>query len=371
MRAHYLSRFVFETTSNVRTFRHQPSIHHPHVECASCHSPVEANEPYSHHWLSCEDAQHTKLDLEKKLLLRQIEKERIETFMICDETQQYGGVEEFLLQAGTQALPQLLRFLKYKASELVVTMGFYVSVPGKRFYFESYSFSIKHFLDIEATVDMVIGRLAQKICSYMYMAEGVTLDSCAIRRIKLTVKRLNNGPEVLPLQYRIKNSGGFKAKDNNKKPVNLSLLNESYLNYHGKRFGKFPDSLQVNLYCFHVCPETKELIAVPYLIRSEDVKNTPTFVIQTDVTGEFSGMYEVRNIRRFLRTEPNDRFVECSVCIGAFTSRMHFVLHKQMDCGNEVEVLQMDGESFETYDNCITLPKEFFKLDFIGIRPNY
>ncbi|KAH8406360.1 hypothetical protein KR215_011904 [Drosophila sulfurigaster] len=331
MRAHYLSRFVFETTSNVRTFRHQPSIHHPHVECASCHSPVEANEPYSHHWLSCEDAQHTKLDLEKKLLLRQIEKERIETFMICDETQQYGG----------------------------------------RFYFERYSFSIKHFLDIEATVDMVIGRLAQKICSYMYMAEGVTLDSCAIRRIKLTVKRLNNGPEVLPLQYRIKNSGGFKAKDNNKKPVNLSLLNESYLNYHGKRFGKFHDSLQVNLYCFHVCPETKELIAVLYLIRSEDVKNTPTFVIQTDVTGEFRGMYEIHNIRRFLRTEPNDRFVECSVCMGAFTSRMHFVLHKQMDCGNEVEVLQMDGESFETYENCITLPKEFFKLDFIGIRPNY
>ncbi|XP_060659630.1 LOW QUALITY PROTEIN: protein terminus-like [Drosophila nasuta] len=363
------SRFIFETRRNVRTFRHQPYMNDSSLECESCRSPVAANEPFSHHWLSGEDAQHIKLDLERKLLLKQIEKECIETFMLCDESA-YGRTQEFMLDAGTQAVPQLLRFLNYEANELVVTIGFYVTVLKERLYFESYSFNIKHFLDIEATVDMVFTRLVEKISSYMFLVMGLFLDSCTIKRIKITVKRLYNGQELLPLQYRIKNKGGFKA-NNNRKSVNLSLLNESYINYHGIRFGKFPDSLQVNLYCFRVCASTRELFAVPYLIRSEDVKNTPTFLIQTDVAGEFRGMYEVPNIRRFLRTEPNDRIIVCRVCQAHFTNRMHYVLHKQIDCGNDVTVLQMDGESFEIYENCITLPKEFFKFAWFGIGPNY
>ncbi|KAH8274571.1 hypothetical protein KR044_013087 [Drosophila immigrans] len=363
------SRFIFETLGNMRTFRHQPFLNDPSIECDSCHSPVAAEEPYSHHWLAGEDAQHIKLELEHKVLLKQFEKERIETFMLCDESA-VGRTRNFLLEAGTEAVPQLLRFLNYEASELMVTIGFYVTACKERMYFESSPVNIKHFLDIEETVDMVFTRLVEKICSYVFVTLGVPLEACTIKRMKLRVQRLYGGQQQLPLQYRIKNDGRFKATEN-RTPVDLAWLSESYVNYHGKRFGVFPASLQVNLYCFRVCARTKELVVVPYLIKSEDVRNTPTFLIQTDVAGEFRGMHEIRNIRKFLRTDANDRAIDCRVCQAHLTSRMQFVLHKQIDCESGIMVLHMDGERPEVYENCIPLPKDFFKCAWFAIAPSY
>ncbi|KAM8707733.1 hypothetical protein ACLKA7_014810 [Drosophila subpalustris] len=374
MSPHRHSRFIFETSENERIFRHQPFISDLSVECQSCQSRIGATEPYSHHWLSGEDGQHIKLGLEEKMLLKRIERERIETFMICDESP-VGRTRDFLLDTGMEAVPQLLRFLYYEASQLEVTFGFYVNVAKKRLYYETFPIVIKHFLDIEETVDMVFTRMVEKISSYVLSSLRLPMQACTIKRLKLIVHRQWNGQLELPLQYRVKRESDVRGKARNKsKPVDLPLLTESYINYHGKRFGHFPASLQVNLYCFRVCPRNKELYAVPYLIRSEDVNNTPTFLIQTDVTGEFRGMHEIRNVRRFLRTDPNDRVLVCRECKTHFSSRLNFALHKQIDCGRGIVVMtldmDLDGESTELYENCLSLPKQFFKYAWFGIGPN-
>lgn len=356
----------------MRIFRHQPFINDLTVECQSCQSRVGADEPYSHHWISGEDGQHIKLNLEEKLLLKRIEKERIDTFMLCDESA-VGRTRGFLLEAGMEAVPQFLRFLYFEASQLEVTFGFYVNVTKKRLYYETIPITIRHFLDIEETVDMVFNLIVEKISSYVLSILRVPMEACTIKRIKLIVHRQWNGQQQLPLQYRVKSDKRTKGT-NNAKPVDLPLLTESYLNYHGQRFGHFPDSLQVNLYCFRVCPRTKELYAVPYLIRSEDVNNTPTFLIQTDVTGEYRGMHEIRNVRRFLRTDPNDRVFECRECKAHISSRLHFALHKSIDCGRGITVVTLDmgidGELLEVYENCLPLPKEFLKFAWFAIGPN-
>ncbi|XP_034483090.1 protein terminus [Drosophila innubila] len=372
MSRHRQSRFIFETSENVRTFRHQPFISELSVECQSCQSRVRANEPYSHHWMSSEDGQHIKLSLEEKLLLKRIERERVDTFIMCDESA-VGRTRDFLLDAGMEAVPQLLRFLNYEASQLEVTFGFYVNVTKKRLYYETFPIIIKHFLDIDETVDMVFTRMVEKISSYVLSTLRVPMEACTIKRLKLIVHRQFNSHLQLPLQYRVKSDVRVKATKI-AKPVDLPLLTESYINYHGKRFGHFPDSLQVNLYCFRVCPRTKELYAVPYLIRSEDVNNTPTFLIQTDVAGEFRGMHEIRNVRRFLRSDPNDRVLVCRQCKAHFSSRLHFALHKYVDCGRGIVVMSLDmdtdGESTEVYENCFSLPKQFFKFAWFAIGPN-
>ncbi|KAH8371906.1 hypothetical protein KR093_009266 [Drosophila rubida] len=363
------SRFIFQTIRDVRTFRHQPNFNDPSIECGSCYNVVAANEPYNHHWLTSEDAQHIKMDMDHKLLLQRIHVEHIVTFMLCDETPG-NRTRAFVVEAGTEAVPHLLRFLNYEATGLEVTIGFFVKVCQQNFYCESHPVKIKHFLDIDLTVDMMFTRLVEKIANYAFITFNVTLEAICIKRMKVVVQRLWNGQQQLPLQYRVKNDDRFKPAEN-KHSVDLSLLHESFVNYHGKRFGDFPDSLQVNLYCFRVCARTKELFAAPYLIRNEDTKNTPTFLVQTDVAGEFRGMHEVYNIRKFLRSDPIDLIFDCRDCEGHFTNRVEFVMHKEMDCGGGITMLQLDGELPEIYENCFTLPKEIFKHAWYAIGPTF
>lgn len=365
MSRHRHSRYIFETTGNTRTFLHQPYINDLSIECPSCKSVVGAHEPYSHHWLDAEDVQHIKLGLAEKLLLKRIERQNIDTFLLCDESP-VGRTSDFLLEAGMQAVPQLLRFLNFEASWLEVTIGFYVNVTKQRMYYESCPVVINHFLDIDESVDMIFSLLVEKIYTYVMVKQRVPMEACTVKRVKVIVKRHWNGRLHLPLQYRVKCD--TRSQETCKTTeIDLPLLTESFVNYHGQRFGQFPASLQVNLYCLRVCASTKELYAVPYLISNDDVSNTPTFLIQTDVAGEFRGMYEIRNVRRFLKADSKDHVYVCRDCSSHFSERSLFALHKQINCGRGFVVWDIEGETPELYENCLPLPKKFFKFAWYGI----
>ncbi|EDV98020.1 GH14371 [Drosophila grimshawi] len=350
------SRFIFEMMENMRIFRHQRFG----VECPTCLSRVRADEPYRHHWLDDKADQHIKLGLTEKLLLKRIEREHIETFFLCDESA-VGRTNEFLLEAGMEAVPQLLRFLSYEATRLEITVGFYVEATKQLMYYESIPVVINHYLDIKDTVDMVFSVLLEKISNYVLMKQRVPLEACTIKRIKLLVKRQWNEKLELPLQYRLKNDTKF-LNANDASAVDLALLTDSYMSN-----GLFTDSLKVNLYCLRVCASTKELYAVPYLLRSEDVANTPTFLILSDVEGEFRGMHEIRNLRRFLRADSQDHSFECRKCKMHFSDRLQYTLHKQINCGSGFMVWHIDRDSTEFYENCLLLPRQFFKFAWFGI----
>ncbi|XP_030571472.1 protein terminus [Drosophila novamexicana] len=360
------SRFIFEMTENTRTFRHQRKINNQIINCPTCHSLVGANEPYSHHWLGNQDDQHINLGLDEKKLLKRIERERIETFFLCDESA-LDRTNEFLLQAGIEAIPQLLRFLIYEASRLELTVGFYVNVSKQHMYYESTPVKIDHHLDIKETVDMVFSILLEKISSFVLVQQRVPFEACTIKRLKVNVKRQLQGQQQIPLQYRVKCDARY-PNTKNTTCVDLELLSKSFRSYHGQRFGHFPASLKVNLYCLRVCASTKELYAVPYLLRSEDVNTTPTFLILTNVAGEFQGMHEIRNVRRFLKADTKDHMLECRQCKSHFADRLQFALHRQIDCGGGFMIWHINPESVELYENCFLLPKQYFKFAWFGIR---
>ncbi|XP_017872989.1 PREDICTED: protein terminus [Drosophila arizonae] len=203
MSRHVSSRYLFETVGNTRTFRHQSCINNQIFECQTCHNIVGKNEPYSHHWLNVSDNQHIKLSLEEKKLLKRIELQRIQTFFLCDESAR-SRTNEFLLEAGIEAVPQLLRFLNYGANRLEVTIGFHVTVLGKRMYCESTPVIIGNHLDIKETVDMLFSILLEKIASFVMVNHRVPLEACAIKRIKVMVMRQMFGKPQIPLQYRVK-----------------------------------------------------------------------------------------------------------------------------------------------------------------------
>ncbi|ALC45032.1 CG6885 [Drosophila busckii] len=264
------------------------------------------------------------------------------------------------------AVPRLLRFLKYEANRLQVTIGFYVNVTKQRMYYESSPIAIAHHLDIEETVDMIFSLLLEKISSYVMMHQRVPLEACTIKRLKVIVKREWNGKLSLPLQYRVKCDG--PAPGSIKESVDLALLTQSFINYHGQRFGHFPISLRVNLFSLRVCATTKELYVVPYLLRSEDWTNTPTFLIQTNVTGEFQGLQEIHNVHKFLKEDSRDHVFECRLCKSHFADRTQFALHKQISCGSGFGVWHMDGDSIELYENCMQLSRDFLHFPWVGIR---
>ncbi|KAH8410739.1 hypothetical protein KR222_002195 [Zaprionus bogoriensis] len=378
MSPHRRSRFVFEIRGRTRTFMHQVIHHEQTTDCPSCRNQVASNEPFSHHWIGSQDVQHLKLGLDEKLLLQRIERQHIDTFLLCDESAA-NRTSDFLLEAGERAVPLLLRFLSYEVSRLEVTIGFYVNVLADRMYYESAPVAINHFLDIGVTVDVIFSLLLEKIYSYVSACQRVPLDACTIKRLKVTVRRQCNGQQLLPLQYRVKTvadpqqldgaSSSSGSRSRSAPAVDLGLLTESFLKYQGQRFGQFPPALIVNIYCLRVCASTKELYAVPYLLRSQDVAGTPSFLIQTDVAGEFRGLYEIRDVRRFLRPDSKDNVFVCRHCSSHFSERLECALHKLVDCGSGFVVYNLDSDATELHENCLPLPKEFFNYAWYGIGP--
>ncbi|KAH8373341.1 hypothetical protein KR009_001199 [Drosophila setifemur] len=369
------SHFIFDVEENTRIFRHQRFVNGTwRTDCPTCESRVPSNKPYSHHWHN--DAingrsHHIQLGTEEKLILQAIENQGIEVFILCDGSPS-ARTNDFLLDAGMEAVPQMLRFLSFETEKLEASIGFYVDVKNERMYYESSPLSIEHHLDIGEAVDMIFSMLLEKISNYVLLQQRVPLEACVIRRMKMTVKRhcllpqSNVTTPKLPIQYRVKNAAGCLATGDKTSSNELAQLAEHYLKYP-KPGRDIPASLKINLYSFRVCSTSKELYAVPYLLRGEDLENTPTFIIQTDVGGGFRGLLEVRNIRKFLRTDSLDRVFECRQCQSHFVDRVHLFLHKQIDCGRGFMVWHMDKDAIELHENCLPLPKDYFKFEWIGV----
>ncbi|XP_017072020.1 protein terminus [Drosophila eugracilis] len=370
------SRYTFEIVENWRVFRHQFFVNGTRrTDCNTCESRVSASDPYYHHWRN--DIQngrgyYIKLGSEEEQILKTIEKRGVEEFILCD-----GSItprtNDFLLDAGMDAVPQLLRFLSFGTDKLEATVGFYVDVKKERMYYESSPLNIEHHLDIVEAVDMIFSMLLEKISNYVLLQQRVPLEACVIRRMKVTVKRFCHSPKeksksatILPLQYRVKKAAECLGSGSNKTPSDLVKIAETYLSQENE--GRpIPASLKVNLYTFRVCNTSKELYVVPYLLHGDDVDSTPTFIIQTDVVGGFQGLLEVRNIRKFLRADSYDRVIECRQCQSHFVDPVHLALHKQISCGRNFMVWHMDMDAIELHENCLPLPKKYFKYEWIGL----
>lgn len=371
MSRHRQSSFYFRIRGNTRTFCHKPLYQESSELCPSCENQVGADEPFSHHWLNADDVQHIKLSLVEKMLLKRIEREHIETFMLCDESP-VERTSQFLNEAGMEAIPQLLRFLNYEATRLEVTIGFYVNIRfQKLIYYEMCPVMINHFLDIEETVELIFQVMMEHILSYIEKTSLVRGENTwTVKRLKVIVKR-HWEPQLqmqLPMQYRVKNDKPNPACARPPK-VDLTLLTESFLNYHGKRFGQFPASLHVNIFCLRVCANTKELYTVPYLIRSHELSKIPTFLIQTNVAGEFQGFYQINHVGRFLKADTMDHCYICPDCWAHFTETSVYKMHKLINCGLSTVAMEIDTERPEIYENCLPLPKEFLKFAWYGIGP--
>ncbi|XP_022221438.2 protein terminus [Drosophila obscura] len=369
------SRFIFETIGDSRIFHHQRFINDLQTDCPTCKSCVEAREPYSQHWKNDHGAgtsHQIKIGPDERLLLERIETERIEAFMLCDGSVS-GRTNDFLLEAGMEAVPQLLRFLSFGAAKLDVSIGFYVNVKKERMYYESSAMIVEHHLDIVESVDMLFSMLLEKISNYVMLQQRVPLEACVIRRMKVTVKRHCNPISVqwrstakLPLQYRVKSSDICTA--DNRAHMDTALFENICRSPKDiLHIGLLPDALQVNLYCFRVCASSKELYAVPYLLRNDDVDNTPTFIIHTDIAGNFQGLQEICNVRKFLRADRQDRVFECRKCKSRFGDRVQFALHKKIDCGRGFMVWHFEEDAIELHHNCLPLPKGYFKHDWFGL----
>ncbi|XP_017111815.1 protein terminus [Drosophila elegans] len=366
------SRFIFDILENSRTFRHQFFVNGSRrAECTTCENRVPDSEPYHHHWrndIKNNRSYYIKLSAEEKQILKKIEDRAVEEFILCDGSIT-ARTNDFLLEAGMDAVPQLLRFLSYGTEKLQATVGFYVDVKKERMYYESSPLNIEHHLDIGEAVDMIFSMLLEKISNYVLLHQRVPLEACVIRRMKVTVKRFCHPPKSnfsraskLPLQYQVKNATEMLESASKKSYCDLAKLAETYLS-QGR---SLPASLKINLYVFRVCNTSKELYVVPYLLNG-DVEETPTFIIQTDVVGGFQGLLEIRNIRKFLRTDSQDRVFECRQCQSHFVDRVHFALHKRIDCGRNFMVWHMDKDAIELHENCLPLPKEYFKYEWTGL----
>ncbi|EDW46539.1 protein terminus [Drosophila sechellia] len=367
------SRYIFDIEDNFRVFRHQFFVNGARrADCTTCESRVPVSEPYHHHWRN--DIENNRsyciqIGSEEKNILKRIEDQAIEEFILCDGSI-VARTNDFLLDAGMDAVPQLLRFLSFGTEKLEATVGFYVDVKKERMYYESSPLNIENHFDIGEAVDMIFSMLLEKISNYVLLHQKVPLEACVIRRMKVTVKRFCISPKSnslkLPLQYRVKNATEVIGNGSNKHSFDLSQLSETYINQKDRN-QHIPANLKINLYTFRVCSTSKELYAVPYLLRGDDVENTPTFIIQTDVVGDFQGLLQIRNIRKFLRVDTHDRVFECRQCQSHFVDRVHLALHKQIACGRNFMVWYMDKDAIELHENCLPLPKEYFKYEWVGL----
>ncbi|XP_017041478.1 protein terminus isoform X2 [Drosophila ficusphila] len=181
------SRYIFEVVENSRVFRHYFFVNGSRrADCTTCESRVPASEPYSHHWrndVKNNRSHYIKMGSEEKQLLKAIEDQAVEEFILCDGSIT-ARTNDFLLDAGMDAVPKLLRFLSFGTEKLEATVGFYVDVKKERMYYESSPLSIENHLDIGEAVDMIFSMLLEKISNYVLLHQRVPLEACVIRRMK-------------------------------------------------------------------------------------------------------------------------------------------------------------------------------------------
>ncbi|XP_011195365.2 protein terminus-like [Zeugodacus cucurbitae] len=364
---YFRSSYTFSIEGNTRTFHHRWCTAGRTYECDACSSSCDVRAGYEKHWSNvgrslCSNEQRTQLKI--------IEEQRITNFILCNDHNR--STNEFLLDAGIQAIPQLLCLLFHDTARLHFRLSFYTRILNETdFLFASSELTLEHHLDIGETVDVLFLMLLEKIKAYMYACYPTRAAEYSVKRIKIYVRRelnsnsssLNAPPKcILPLQYRVKHATAAPAT----KPISAETAADA------------------NLYCFRVCARTQELYVVPYQLGKRP-SNTCSievpraqqtwdrvgcgahYIMLQSVDGAHQQLLEISNISRFLRTDEDDHVHTCSHCKANFTQRTKLQLHKALACGRGFEVLHLASGNLEIYENCLQMRCDNYNWPLYGI----
>ncbi|XP_017469552.1 PREDICTED: protein terminus-like [Rhagoletis zephyria] len=382
---YFRSSYTFSIAGSVRTFHHRWYMGGRVYECDACSSSCDIRACYSQHWqpalTACaldisDDISRPLCSTEQRAQLAIVAARRINTFILCNERTSIRNPSEFLLDAGINAVPQLLRLLFHGVSRLHVRLGFHTrAYNGADLLFNSSELALEHHLDIGESVDMLFLMLLERIEAYMYVRYPTRAAEYCVKRIKIHVRRetLTKSGEsastlatdaTLPLQYRIKHATAMPRD---------ALSVEA--------------TATANIYCFRVCARTQELYAVPYQLGKcringgggeKDESNIlrwpwdtegcgSHYIMLQSVEGKLQQLLEITNLYRFLRTEADDRVHMCTRCRANFTQRTRLQLHKSLDCGRGFEVLHLDSNYLEIYESCLQMRCANYKWPLYGI----
>nr|XP_014092863.2 protein terminus [Bactrocera oleae] len=364
---YFRSSYTFSIEGSRRTFHHRWCMAGRVYECDACSTTCDVRAAYSKHWSS---VGRTLCSVEQRALLKTIEKQRIKNFILCSEHNR--STNEFLLDAGIQAIPQLLRLLFHNAVCLHFRLSFYMRALNETdLLFCSSESALEHHLDISETVDVLFLMLLEKIEAYMFARYPTRAAEYSVKRIKIYVRRelrimasASNAPLkcILPLQYRVKHATAAPSAQ----PVSAAVAADS------------------NLYCFRNCARTQELYVVPYQLGKcpstacdGEVQSAQQawdrigcgahYILLQSVDGVQQQLLKISNISRFLHTDEEDHVHTCVQCKANFTQRTKFQLHKALDCGRGFEILQLDGENMEIYEHCLQMRCDNYNWPLYGI----
>ncbi|XP_005191775.2 protein terminus-like [Musca domestica] len=295
----------------------------------------------------------------------------VESFMLC-ASKAVSDSQQFLLDAGIKAVPDLLASLYamygggHSHRLLLVAVGFYVTIGGETFMLQTTELTIKHHYDIRESVDMIFAMLLEKLRNFLACRSESNgfgkQEAYSIKRIRIKVRKqqLQQESMPLPLHYARKQTNmemsGTTANRNELASLTAwfrqHLLTSEPLD---SQMSPFP----CNLYCFQECPNSLELYVVPYHLgsSSNDLYKSRSFIILCDIKGRFMELQEITNIRRFLHHATEDRVLWCPRCQQCFVEHSKLALHKMLQCGRGFEILQLDSDFIEIYENCLLLEK--------------
>ncbi|XP_054728597.1 protein terminus [Anastrepha obliqua] len=370
--AYFRSAYTFSITGTTRTFHHRWFMGGRIYECDACSNSCDMRAAYSQHWQPVAACAHGTSNSNRPLCsaeqreqLETIAMRHVDTFILCNEQGNAAHPKEFLIDAGVNAVPQLLRLLFHGAARLRLRMSFYTRpYSGADLLFNSSELVIQHHLDIAECVDMLFLMLLEKIEAYMYARFPAHAEEYCVKRIRLHVQRetYTKGEKTsmvnatLPLQYGVKYAASLPAQVISDKTIAAATL-----------------------YCFRTCARTHEIYAVPYQLGkcrsgAEDdrqpwdtVGRDAQFIMLQNIDGQLQQLFEITNLQRFLRTDTGVCVHTCTQCHQNFTHRTKLLIHKSLDCGRGFEVLRLASNYSEIYKNCLPMRCDNYKWPLFGI----
>lgn len=447
----HIPSYTFITAGNKRSFHHRWHFRNAAVaaneevvqECSTCHSICLKHESYARHWHKKQTNYNNEVTLNYNYVnnggmsetlkrnLKLIASHNVQCFMLCNPNME-TSTQEFLLDAGINAIPKLLNILFNnimlpQQHHLIVRIAFFAKISiGLPFemMITSSDLEILHYYDIQESVDMIFNMLLQKLLSYletkkrrMTTARISALETdYEIKRIALNIRRVK-GVLRMPLQFRVKkavnenalndmgdllnslpsSSSSSTSPSSNGCSSNNSLvttytdiscesptITTNNFNFQSNttftalphcsnaNSNLFPTPYpNANYYCFRICATSQELYAVPYHLASSthNFKDAPSYILLQNITNTLHNLLPIANVRRFLCHDSANRILTCHKCCAKFMQRTAMTLHQMLHCGREFELLKMATDTVEIYENCLQMQCDELPWSIYGIMP--
>ncbi|XP_023305461.2 protein terminus-like [Lucilia cuprina] len=366
--------YTFVTSAGQRQFFHRWHLQNNEViDCNKCGTICKETDAYSQHWMKqklklTEAGDELNTWMRTPIMEQQpaIVSRNIQSFMFCDG-KVVSDTQEFLLDVGITGIPDLLSVLYATdgCKELMVKLRFYVEIEDEMFMLQSSELEIRHHSDIRESVDVIFLMLLEKLRTFMTCMprrrRGLQEGVYRIKRILVQTQRrqyVNNEQLQLPLQYKRKQA---ILQETDMTPQykcdleQLSLAFQRHINTSANSHFKPP--FPCNLYCFQTCANSQELYAVPFHIsnKPQSFLSTRSFVIVNDILGGFQQLQEIAHIKRFLHHSAEDAVLSCSQCQAKFMQPTKLSLHKMLNCGHDFEILKIDPDFIEIYEECFEI----------------